>query len=301
MPASGPAIPVLSSTTRIPSNGPNAYASPEFGPSYLNQLRWSPVMESPAIRRPNATREEAPQLLDLQPSNGSHRPLRLASEIFDLDQLDGFAARTFDHRGAHLTELVGLGEEGDALVAQLGDPGVEIGDAERDVVVELAARAHQRLIALPHVPGEGHVTEADRGRRLAVHPVRLERREAKLGDAGDPAGGLGQRRGAGAPAKDRRVEVPLVPELGAEGVLLEEVHVVEALGRMIAGVFHQRPVRTFHVGEAAREGRLDAPGLGLGDLCFGPPKHTAGARPGIAADEDRPIAFPGIERYQPDL
>jgi len=49
------------------------------------------------------------------------------------------------------------------VVAKLGDPRVEIGHAERDVVVELAARARERPVALAHVPGQGHVAEHDRG------------------------------------------------------------------------------------------------------------------------------------------
>ena len=81
----------------------------------------------------------------------------------DLDQLERFVTRAFDHHCARVAELVGLGEEGDALAAQLGDPGVEIGDAERDVIVHLAPAAHERLIALPHVPQERHIV--DRGRR----------------------------------------------------------------------------------------------------------------------------------------
>src|SRR4051794_17904178 len=87
----------------------------------------------------------------------------------ELDQLDRFEARALDHRGARLAELIGLGNERDALVVQLGDPGVEIGHAERDVVVELAARTHERLVALPHVPGECHVAEDHPGRWRPVH------------------------------------------------------------------------------------------------------------------------------------
>ena len=55
--------------------------------------------------------------------------------LLDLDQLDRFAARAFDHHGARVAELVGLFEERDAFAPQLGDPGVEIGDAQSDVVV----------------------------------------------------------------------------------------------------------------------------------------------------------------------
>ncbi len=71
---------------------------------------------------------------------------------------------------------------------------------------------------------------------------------------------------AGAPREHRRVEVRLVPELRAERIVLEHVHVVEALGRMVARVLHERVVGTAHVPEAALAGRLHALGLGLGDL-----------------------------------
>src|SRR5256886_512950 len=136
-----------------------------------------------------------------------------AVEILDLDQLERFAARALDHHCARVAELVGLFEEGDALAAQLGDPGVEIGDAERDVIVYLPPRAHQWLLALPHVPQERHVTEYDRGRRCAVHALRVERREGAIGTALHLAGGLGQGRRAGTPCEYRRVEVLLIPEL----------------------------------------------------------------------------------------
>src|SRR5262249_7840271 len=46
------------------------------------------------------------------------------------------------------------------------DPGVEIADAERNVVVEMPARRHERRIVLAHVGRERHVPERDpRGRR----------------------------------------------------------------------------------------------------------------------------------------
>ena len=157
----------------------------------------------------------------------------------------------------------------------------------------MAARAHERLVALPHVPGERHVAEDDRGRRRPVHPLRVERREGAIGAARDLAGGLGQRRGAGAPREERRVEVLLVPELRTERILLEEVHVVEALGRMVAGVLHQGVVRALHVREAAACAWAARPGLGLGDLRLGQAEDAAGARPGVAADEDRAVVIPG--------
>ena len=54
---------------------------------------------------------------------------RRVGGLFHLDQLQGFAARAFDHHGARVAERVGLFEEFDALAAQLLDPRVEILDA----------------------------------------------------------------------------------------------------------------------------------------------------------------------------
>ena len=59
--------------------------------------------------------------------------------LFDLYQLQGFAARAFDHNGTGVAENVGLFEEGHVFTAQFVDPGVEIGDAQRDVILQLAA------------------------------------------------------------------------------------------------------------------------------------------------------------------
>src|SRR2546422_11350631 len=83
----------------------------------------------------------------------------------DLDKLQRFVARPLDHRRARVAERVGLFEDGDALAAQLGDPGVETGQTERDGIVQLPARAHERPIALTHVPGQCPVADNDPGRR----------------------------------------------------------------------------------------------------------------------------------------
>jgi hypothetical protein len=48
----------------------------------------------------------------------------------NLDQLQRFAARAFDHHRASVAERVRLLEERDALAAELGDPAIEIGDAK---------------------------------------------------------------------------------------------------------------------------------------------------------------------------
>src|SRR5581483_9749637 len=62
----------------------------------------------------------------------SQRPLSGTSRLGlrQLDQLDPLAARPLDHRRAGVAEPVRPVEDGDALAAQLGDPGVEIADAE---------------------------------------------------------------------------------------------------------------------------------------------------------------------------
>ena len=67
------------------------------------------------------------------------------------------------------------------------------GDAERDVIGEMAARADQRPLALPHVAAHRDVAEDDRGRRRAVHAVELERRPRLVGAARHLAVRLGAR------------------------------------------------------------------------------------------------------------
>ena len=64
----------------------------------------------------------------------------------DLDQLDGLAARPFDHHRPVAAQRVERLEKGHALGAQLGDPGVEVGDAQTVVVDEVPARAGQRRV-----------------------------------------------------------------------------------------------------------------------------------------------------------
>ena len=122
--------------------------------------------------------------------------------LLDLDQLDRFAARAFDHHRARVAERVGLFEERDAFAAQLGDPGVEIGDAERDVIVQLPARAGERLLALAQY--QVNATSPNSTAALGVRnmPSRFERRPGPIGAARDLAVGLGPRRAAGrAPAR----------------------------------------------------------------------------------------------------
>src|SRR6266853_5712276 len=62
----------------------------------------------------------------------------------DLDQLDRLAARALDHRRPRRAETIRLFEEPHAFAAQLPDPGIEVGHRERDVIVEVTARARER-------------------------------------------------------------------------------------------------------------------------------------------------------------
>src|SRR5262245_47133118 len=89
------------------------------------------------------------------------------ARLLHLDQLDRFPARSLDHDRARVAERVGRLEERNLFRAQLGDPGIEVGDAERDVVVQLSARTDERHLALAHVPGEHHIAEGNGGRRHA--------------------------------------------------------------------------------------------------------------------------------------
>src|SRR5665213_4533826 len=72
--------------------------------------------------------------------------------LFDLDEFDGFMAGTFDHGGAGVPQAVGLFQEGDVFRFQLGDPGVEVGDAEADMVDQVTAAGRQRRGSLVGIP-----------------------------------------------------------------------------------------------------------------------------------------------------
>src|ERR1700692_2669001 len=90
-----------------------------------------------------------------------------------LDQLDRLAARAFDHHRAGGPELVGAFEEGDAFAPELLDPGIEIADAQSDMVLHLAAAAGERRLALVGVPRQYDVAELDPGPRRTEHPLAV--------------------------------------------------------------------------------------------------------------------------------
>src|SRR5262249_55990903 len=93
----------------------------------------------------------------------------------------------------------------------------------------------------------------------------------------------------------------LIPELGTVRVVLVYVHVVEALPRVIAGVLHERAVGALHVAEASDARGLHAARPGLRDLRLGQAGGAAGARPGIAADEDRAALVGRVEGQEGHL
>jgi hypothetical protein len=111
---------------------------------------------------------------------------------FDFNQLDRFAARTFDHYGARVSELVWpaqtfdpltpiakinlLTQEPHALAPQLHDPGIEVGDAESKMIRQVAPSAHQRSVILPCVPLHGDIIKSDAAVRLPAGAFELKRR-----------------------------------------------------------------------------------------------------------------------------
>jgi hypothetical protein len=91
------------------------------------------VMRVPPRRPPRAVTISGMDAVIREHKRGRRRKGRLRSP--DLDQLDGFAAGAFDHQRARVAKLVGLFEKGDALTPELVGPGIEIGDAQRDMVL----------------------------------------------------------------------------------------------------------------------------------------------------------------------
>ncbi len=77
-----------------------------------------------------------------------------------------------------------------------------------------------------------------------------------------------------------------IPELGAERMILEHVHMVHALGREVAEIFDHGAVGPLQIGEAALARGRDALGFGFGDFGAGQPERGA-RRPGVAADQHR--------------
>src|SRR5947209_12137735 len=132
------------------------------------------------------------------------------SRLFDFDEFDGFAAWAFDHDGAGLSEPMGPFKKRDALAAQFADPGIEIGDAESEMVLHLAAARGERLVALVHVPGQHDIAEFDAGARATEHAFAGDRRPGAVGAALDASTSFDEVR-AGRALTHQRGKVLLVP------------------------------------------------------------------------------------------
>src|SRR5204863_7383773 len=149
------------------------------------------------------------------------------------DEFDGFAAWAFDHDGAGLSEPIGPFKKRDALAAQFADPSIEVGDAQSDMVLHLASARGERLVGVVRVPGQHDIAEFDAGARATEHAFAVERGPGAVGAARDAAIAFVEVR-VGKTLTHRRVQVLLVPEQGAERLLVPHMHVVEALLRLIA-------------------------------------------------------------------
>jgi len=63
----------------------------------------------------------------------------------NFDKLDCFLARTADHHRPGLSELVWIFKDVNSLIPQLVHPGVEIGDAQGKVVIQVPECAQKWL------------------------------------------------------------------------------------------------------------------------------------------------------------
>src|SRR5258706_98073 len=115
----------------------------------------------------------------------------------------------------------------------------------------MPARWRQRLRALAAVPVHGDVVEKDATGGQAGQTFSFEARPAFIG-GGHLAlsfGDIGAERWSS--LARRRLEMLLIPELSAQRVFLIHVDVIEALRRIISGVFDDRAIRPVQICEAA--------------------------------------------------
>src|SRR5260370_32203396 len=107
------------------------------------------------------------------------------SRLFHLNAFYRLPTRPLDHRGSGVAEAIGCLQDCHSFVAQLGEPRIKIRNAERDVVIEVTAGAHQRLVSLPHVPGQRHVAEGHGGGGGTECAPRPKRPPCAVGAPGD--------------------------------------------------------------------------------------------------------------------
>ena len=81
--------------------------------------------------------------------------------VLQLDQLQRFTARAFDHYRACVAERVRPLQKRDVLTLQLGDPRIEIGNGESNVIHDVPARARELVESIARVEQQyGAVAEA---------------------------------------------------------------------------------------------------------------------------------------------
>jgi hypothetical protein len=222
------------------------------------------------------------------------------AELFDLDELDGFAAWTLNHHGACLAEFVRLLEEFDAFFLQFSDPEIEITYAQTDVIRQMSAGADKGAVSLAFVPHEGYVVEQNAGGWFAHGAFFFEGGPTRLA-ALHLAVRFGVRHLPSGGRRHSRIEVLPIPELRAVRVFLVHMHVIETLNRHISLVLHDGPVRTLQVCEAGASKRLQAGAFRFRDLRLRQTQHSTGARPRIAADKNISAILCGIEREKMDF
>src|SRR5260370_24582349 len=149
------------------------------------------------------------------------------SRLFHLNAFYRLPTRPLDHRGSGVAEAIGCLQDCHSCVERLGEQRTKIRNAERDVVIEVTAGAHQRLVSLPHVPGQRHVAEGHGGGGGAECAFGLKRWPGAVGTAGDLAVLLRAWRVATAARHGGGAEGPARPEAGTERVLLDNVESVE--------------------------------------------------------------------------
>ena len=98
--------------------------------------------------------------------------------------------------------------------------------------------------------------------------------------------------------RDRHVQVPLIPELRTERLVLIHVHVIESLGRLVPLILDQRIIRSAEIRKAGAASWFHALRLRLRDARAREAEHAARSWPRIAADEDRAGAVAGVKRHQ---
>ena len=174
-------------------------------------------------------------------------------------------------------------------------------DAEPDVVHQMPASRCQWRIGLAGIPGQRHITEPHACLRRAVHTVLGQRWPGCVLRSRHLAIGFGMLDRPRRQGWKRSLQMPLIPQLGAERSLLEHVHVVETLERQIAEIFDQRVLGATQIGKACATQWLDAFGFRVGDLRPGQSQHAARARPGVAVDEDIASVVRGKQWCQGDL